>query len=300
MNLKITPIRMQYNENKLIEIFVSCDDFCQIFQDCLAKKSLPIQPNQAMITTLSDSEIMTIIVFYHYSGYKCFQYYYQDLVRNVLVKDFPKIPSYNRFIELIPYQTLRLQMFLKYLSVFSNRTGNYFIDSKKMPVCDNRRIHSNKVFLGFAGRGKSSTGWFYGLKTHLIINELGQIINFALTPANISDNDDRLMDYMLDGLKGQCFGDKGYLTKLFEQYYQQGLILITKVRKNMKNKLIKIKDKINLKKRALIESVNDILMTVFDIDHTRHRSPINAVAHTFGGLIAYCFYDTKPATFIIK
>lgn len=191
-------------------------------------------------------------------------------------------------------------MFLKYLSLFSIRTGNYFIDSKKIPVCDNRRIHSNKVSLGFAGRGKSSTGWFYGLKTHLIINELGQIVNFALTPANISDNDDRLMNYMFDGLKGQCFGDKGYLTKLFEQYYLKGLLLITKVRKNMKNKLMKIKDKINLKKRALIESVNDILMTVFDIDHTRHRSPINAMTHTFGGLIAYCFYETKPATFIIK
>ena len=290
---------MQYNENKLIEIFISCDDFCQLFDGWLAKRSLPSNQNQPL-STLSNSEILTLIIFYHYSGYKCFQYYYQDLVRNVLVKDFPKIPSYNRFIELIPYQTLRLQMFLKYLSLFSIRTGNYFIDSKKMPVCDNRRIHSNKVFLGFAGRGKSSTGWFYGLKTHLIINELGQIINFALTPANISDNDDRLMNYMFDNLKGQCFGDKGYLTKLFEQYYLKGLLLITKVRKNMKNKLMKIKDKINLKKRALIESVNDILMTVFDIDHTRHRNPINAMAHTFGGLIAYCFYDTKPATFIIK
>ncbi|WP_229239262.1 IS982 family transposase [Emticicia agri] len=290
---------MQYNENKLIEIFVRCDDFCQLFDNWLAKRGVPANQNQPL-STLSDSEILTLIIFYHYSGYKCFQYYYQDLVRNVLVKDFPKIPSYNRFIELIPYQTLRLQMFLKYLSLFSIRTGNYFIDSKKMPVCDNRRIHSNKVFVGFAGRGKSSTGWFYGLKTHLIINELGQIINFALTPANISDNDDRLMNYMFDGLKGQCFGDKGYLTKLFEQYYLRGLLLITKVRKNMKNKLMKIKDKINLKKRALIESVNDILMTVFDIDHTRHRNPINAMAHTFGGLIAYCFYETKPATFIIK
>jgi hypothetical protein len=291
---------MQYNEKKLIEIFVSCDDFCKIFDQWLATKSLPSEQNIASKTALSDSEIMTILIFYHYSEYKNFQYYYQSLVMNVLKKSFPKIPSYSRFIELIPYQTLKLQMFLKYQSLLSLRTGNYFIDSKKMPVCDNRRIKSNKVFINFAGRGKSSTGWFYGLKTHLIINELGQIVDCELTPANVSDNDEKLLKKMLKNLKGKCFGDKGYLTKLFEEFYLQGLTLITKVRKNMKNKLIKLDDKINLKKRALIESVNDILMTVFDIDHTRHRSPINAIAHTFSGLIAYCFYDTKPSTFIVK
>lgn len=291
---------MQYNEIKLIEIFASCDDFCKIFDQWLATKSLPADQYISPKTALSDSEIMTILIYYHYSGYKCFQYFYEYLVVPVLVNDFPKIPSYNRFVELIPYQVLKLQMFLKYLTLFSLRTGNYFTDSKKMPVCDNRRIKANKVFLGFAGRGKSSTGWFYGLKTHLVINELGQIVNFMLTPANVSDNNDDLLRKNLKGLKGQCFGDKGYLTKLFEEFYLQGLILITKIRKNMKNKLIKINDKFNLKKRALIESVNDILMTVFDIDHTRHRSPINAMAHTFGGLIAYCFYDTKPCTFIVK
>lgn len=291
---------MQYNEKKLIEIFISCDDFCKIYDQWLATKSLTSEQNIPSKTALSDSEMMTILIFYHYSEYKNFQYYYQSLVMNVLRQSFPKIPSYSRFIELIPYQTLKLQMFLKYQTLLSLRTGNYFIDSKKMPVCDNRRIKSNKVFINFAGRGKSSTGWFYGLKTHLIINELGQIVDCELTPANVSDNDEKLLKKMLKNLKGKCFGDKGYLTKLFEEFYLQGLTLITKVRKNMKNKLIQFDDKINLKKRALIESVNDILMTVFDIDHTRHRSPINAITHTFSGLIAYCFYDTKPSTFIRK
>lgn len=84
----------------------------------------------------------------------------------------------------------------------SKRTGTYFIDSKKLPVCDNRRIHSNKVFEGFAKRGKSSTGWFYGLKVHLIINELGQIMNFMLTPASVADNNENLLKKMLKGLRG--------------------------------------------------------------------------------------------------
>lgn len=167
-------------------------------------------------------------------------------------------------------------------------------------VCDNRRIHSNKVFEGFAKHGKSSTGWFYGLKIHLIINELGQIMNFMVTSANVADNNETLLKKMLLGLKGKCFGDKGYIAKLFVYFYEQGLQLVHKIRGNMKSQLMALNDKINLKKRALIESVNDILMTVFDIEHTRHRSPINAIVHTFGALAAYCFYDNKPTAFIKK
>lgn len=249
---------------------------------------------------LSDSEIMTIVIFYHWSGYKNFQYYYEQMVEKVLIQYFPKVPTYHRFIELIPRQTIKLYVFLKVLTFVSKRTGIYFIDSKKLPVCDNRRIHSNKVFEGFAKRGKSSTGWFYGLKIHLVINELGQIVNFMLTPASVADNNENLLKKMLKGLKGKCFGDKGYISKLFSFFYEQGLQLVHKVRANMKNQIMNLNDKINLKKRALIESVNDILMTVFDIEHTRHRNPINAIAHTFGALIAYCFYDEKPAIFIQK
>ncbi|GGD74194.1 hypothetical protein GCM10011514_42870 [Emticicia aquatilis] len=146
---------------------------------------------------------------------------------------------------------------------------------------------SNKVFKVFAKHGKSSIGWFYGLKTHLIINNLGQIINFGLTHASVSDNNENLLKQMLKGLKVKCFGDKGYISKLFSFFYEQGLELVHKVRANMKNQIMNLNDKINLKKRALIESVNDILMTVFDIEHTRHHNPINAIAHTFGALIVY-------------
>lgn len=291
---------MQYNEKKLIEIFISVNDFCKLFEKWIANRSTPTEYLQTPSTSLHDSEIMTIMIFYHWSGYKCFQYYYEKFVMGNLRKEFPAMPSYTRFIELIPYQTLKLHMFVLYQAQQSKKTGNYFADSKKLPVCDNRRIHSNKVFKDFAGRGKSSTGWYYGLKLHLIINELGEIVYGLVTAANISDNDEKIIKLILKDLKGQCFGDKGYLTKLFEYFYQQGLTLITKIKKNMKNKLMKLKDKINLKKRALIESVNDILMTVFDIDHSRHRSPINAVAHTYSGLAAYCFYDEKPRTFIVK
>lgn len=286
-------------ENKLIEIFISCDDFDKMYEKWSHSHKIGIQ-TLTRKPEISDSEIMTILIFYHWSGLKNFQYYYEYLVQREFKCYFPKLPSYHRFIELIGRQIVKLYMFVKMLTLLSKQTGTYFIDSKKLPVCDNRRIHSNKVFAGFAKRGKSSTGWFYGLKIHLIINELGQIMNFMLTPANVMDNNEQVLKKMLKGLKGKCFGDKGYISKLFAFLYQQGLQLITKIRANMKNQLIPVKDKINLKKRALIESVNDILMTVFDIEHTRHRSPINAIAHTFGALAAYCFYESKPTVFIKK
>lgn len=153
---------------------------------------------------LSDSEIITIMIFYHWSGFKNFQYYYQYLVQKELIIYFPKLPSYHRFVELMSRQTIKLYMFVKVMTLLSKQTGHYFIDRKKLPVCDNRRIHSNKVFSGFAKRGKSSTGWFYGLKTHLIINELGQIMNFMLTPTNVMDNNEQVLKKMLKGLAGEC------------------------------------------------------------------------------------------------
>ena len=188
-------------------------------------------------------------------------------------------------------------MFLKWRTQLSQRTGTYFIDSKKLPVCNNHRINQNKVFAQLASRGKSSTGWFFGFKLHVVINQLGEVVNFLFTPANVADNNHQVLDYQLQGLKGNCYGDRGYLTSLFDQFYQQGLQLITKIRSKMKNKLLRLEDKLNLRKRALIESVNDILMSVFDLEHTRHRSAKNAYAHMLAALTAYCFYDHKPAAF---
>lgn len=291
--------KLKYEE-KLIQMFILLDDFCKAFHAWQQSKQMEHRP---VITSpqsqLAASEILTILIYYHYSGYKCFAYYYQRMVlQGSLQSYFPQALSYSRFIELIPDQLALLYMFLKVCTLSSRRTGNYFADSKKLPVCDNLRIHSHRVFAGIAQRGKSSTGWFYGLKLHLLINEFGEVINFLITPGNVADNNDEALRSLLAACKGKCYADKGYMTKIFEELYLQGIYLITKIRSNMKNKLLLLSDKIKLKKRALIESVNDLLISVFDIDHTRHRSPVNALAHTFSGLIAYCFYEQKPAVFI--
>lgn len=291
------------NENKeklLYQMFMDVDDFCTVYEDHIRSKALASGRDQRKVPRplLALSEIMTILCFYHYSGYKCFQYYYEDLILRDLHGHFPKAVSYHRFVELIPRAAVPLYLFAQWRCLEARRTGIYFADSKKLPVCDNRRIHSNRVFQDVAQRGKTSTGWFYGLKLHLIINNLGEIVHFMFTPANITDNTKSVLDHLLDDLKGKCFADKGYLSKFFEFFYQNGVHLVTKIRKNMKNAMMRISDKLWLRRRAIIESVNDLLMSVFDIDHTRHRSPWNALIHALAGLNAYSYYPQKPTVFI--
>lgn len=289
----------QDTKHKLIELFVSIDDFCLALQAWQAQRQLGLATLPKLSPELSHSEQMTILVFYHYSGYKCFEYYYRQVVQTELASYFPRLISYERFVVTITRVLPGLFVYLQYCCrCQSQLTGTYFIDSKKLPVCDNRRIHAHRVFEGVATRGKSSTGWFFGLKLHLVINQLGQPVSFLLTPANVADNNHQVLHYLLDHLQGHCIGDKGYLSALFEQFYEQGLHLITKIRTKMKNHLLPLSHKLKLRKRALIESVNDLLMSVFDIDHSRHRNPYNAIAHTLSGLIAYCFYPNKPSVFI--
>ncbi len=284
--------------SKVIEIFCEVDDFCKLHDDYLRSKALSeglkLTNNTGPKSQLSSSEVLTIIFFYQLSGMKNFQYYYQRLVQPILVSYFPNLVSYSRFVELVGEHAPLMWMFTQSQTLRSEKTGRYFIDSKRLPVCHNRRIKQNKVFQGIAQRGKSSTGWFYGLKIHLVINDLGQIVHFLLTSGSTADNQEKVLHHLLDDLKGDCYGDKGYISKLFEQFYQNGLKLVTKVRKNMKQLLYNFSDAIFLRKRGMIESVNDILMTVCDIEHTRHRSANNAFTHIFASLAAYNFLNSKP------
>lgn len=285
---------------KLIELFVEVHDFCKVFDQWVEAHSTKDFPRSRFEGIMHVSEILTIIIFYHFSGYKCFQYYYQELVQQELKFYFPRQVGYKRFLQLISKSIPHLYVFIKWKCMFSQRTGIYFIDSKKLPVCHNRRIHNHQVFKDLAARGKTSTGWFYGLKLHLSINNIGQIMNFSFTGGNVSDSNPDVLRHVLFKLKGKCYGDKGYLSKIFAELYSQGLKLVTKIRKNMKNKLMDLEDKYHLFKRAIIESVFDIMMTVFDIDHTRHRSPKNAMAHMLGALAAYSFMDQKPSVLLPK
>jgi hypothetical protein len=174
-------------------------------------------------------------------------------------------------------------------------TGLSFIDSTALAVCKNPRISSHRVFAGIAQRGKTTTGWFFGVKLHLVINDRGELLAFCVTPGNRDDR--QSVPRLVKRLFGKLIADKGYLSQpLFEQLFcDQGLQLITRLRKNMANALMPLMDKYLLRKRAIIESVHDQLKNVSQIEHSRHRSPTNFLVNLVGGLTAYCLQPKKPS-----
>ncbi len=121
------------------------------------------------------------------------------------------------------------------------------------------------IVIAFHGSGfrtfKDFYGWYFGFKLHLIINDRGEILSFALTPENTDDR--KPVPDMAKSLVGKLFAGRGYVSQaLFEQLRATGLELIARRRKNMKNGLINLMDKILLRKRAIIESVNDQLKNI--------------------------------------
>lgn len=288
------------DEMMLYSLFIFVDDVCQelknYFQShCLESGKKPARKPKE--TALSESEMIVILIYYHYSGYKNFEYYYKQFVLTDLKTYFPKAPSYTHFLGLQSRVGIILFILMQILCKKAIKTDIYYIDSKQVPVCDNLRIKSNKVFQDWAGHGKSSTGWFYGFKVHLVINNYGEIVSFALSSANKADNNHEILKHLLGHLEGICVGDKGYLTQLWEKFYENGLKIIHKVKKNMKNKLLILEEKYYLAKRGVIESVNAILDGVFDLTHSRHRKAENAFCHIFSCLIAYQFYPNKPSVY---
>lgn len=276
----------------ILPLFCEIDDFCKVFEQVYQAKALSNGRRRKRATRLAQSEVMTILVLYHASGYKNLKaFYLQEMVpRHSL--DFPGLCSYQRFVQLQSRCVMPLFFYL--LTKQGSCTGISFIDATALKVCHNLRIPSHKVFKGSAARDKSSTGWYYGFKLHLAINECGEILGFYLTAANIDERE--TADWVTQNLTGKLIGDKGYISKdLFEKLMARGLKLITKVRKNMKNRFVEMEDKLLLRKRAIIETVNDQLKNISNIEHTRHRSIWNFLGNVASGLIAYCWKEKKPS-----
>jgi hypothetical protein len=277
-----------------LQIFCEIDDFCLWFVPVWESRMLPPADRKLRRREpqLCLSEIMTILVLFHRSNYRTFKHFYREYVCVVLRDEFPNLVSYTRFIELIPGTLVPLCAYAQ--SRQGEITGIAFIDATPLKVCHNRRIHSHKIFKDLAQRGKTSIGWFYGFKLHLIINEHGDLLAFKFTAGNVDDRKP-VLD-MTTGLYGKLFGDKGYISqKLFEQLYDRGLQLITTLKKKMKNRLMAVLDKILLRKRAIIESVNDQLKNISQIEHSRHRSVANAMVNLLTALIAYTYQEKRPS-----
>ena len=278
----------------LLEMFCDVDEFCVRMDAQQAAKQLGKGKRGAQ-ATLCWSEVMTILIHFHQSHYRDFKAYYIEHVQKELRNEFPKLVSYNRFVELIPAVLPYLVLYL--LSRLGQTRGIAFIDSTPIPVCHNKRIFHHKVFEGMAVRGKSTLGYFFGFKLHLVVNDQGELLSFVLSPGNVDDRVPVLT--LVKKLWGKLFADKGYVKQaLFEQLFEQGIQLITppkKSKKKQETRLIPLLDKLLARKRSIIETINDQLKNISQIVHTRHRSPTNFLANLLCGLLAYTFQDKKPA-----
>ena len=243
---------------------------------------------------MSKAEIMVVIILFHSSGFRCLKHFYKEHVCVHLRHLFPNVVSYNRFVELQKTIAIPLTIFIKKV-LLGKCTGISFVDSTPLRVCRNQRILIHKTFKGIAQRGKCSMGWFFGFKLHLICNEKGELLNFMITPGDIDDRKPLEYKAFVDFIYGKLVGDKGYIGKnLFDKLFVDGIQLITKLKSNMKGSIMKISDRLLLRKRAIIETVNDELKNIAQVEHSRHRSFDNFIVNTLGALAAYCFFPKKP------
>lgn len=277
----------------LEELFCDVDDFCRRFLPDWHRQQLQHgERNRLRGCRLALSELMTILIHFHQSHYRDFKAYYLFQVCQHLADAFPNRLSYNRLVAVIPTVLVPLCVYLQTRK--GQATGMAFIDATSLVVCHNRRIYSHKVFKKIARRGKTSVGWFYGFKLHLVVNDCGGLLAFQVTPGNVDDR--KPVPRLAKGLTGKLIGDRGYISqKLFESLLEQDLQLITKLRKGMQNKLLPLVDKLLLRKRALIETINDQLKNISQIEHTRHRSVVNWMVNLLAGLVAYTHQPKKPS-----
>ncbi len=275
----------------LLELFCAVDDFWLGFEPEWQANQVQAGQQRKRAGQLCPSEVMTILIHFHQSHYRTFKAYYTEHVQIHLRSEFPHLVSYQRFVALIPSMLVPLLAYLQ--TRYGTCTGISFIDATSLSVCDPKRISQHRIFAADARRGKTSMGWFFGFKLHLAVNDQGELLACRLTPGNVDDRTP--VPSMVKTLRGKLFGDRGYISApLTQLLFEQGLQLITKLRKNMKNRLMHLSDKLLLRKRAIIESIIDQLKNISQIEHSRHRSPVNFVVHVIAGLIAYSHQDKKP------
>jgi len=283
--------------DKITEIFFYTDEFCKEYYQVMEGHVLAdeiTKKKRNKPCKLSDSEVITIMIAFHLGGYRNLKHFYINFVQKVLKSEFPKTVSYNRFVELQQKALPPMVIFLKIMRLGSC-SGISFIDSTSIRVCKNNRIFNHKVFEGIATRGKSTMGYFFGFKLHIVVSDTGEILDFVITPGHIDDRTPLKDSNFLKNIFGKLFADKGYIgQKLFEQLFIDGIQLITGLKRNMKNSLMSISDKILLRKRSIIETINDELKNICQVEHSRHRSFSNFLSNLISGLIAYSFLPKKP------
>ena len=281
----------------IITLFCEIDDFFLDYEKWVSTQCLPETPpleTRGRPRRLHPSEVMTILIAFQQSNYRTFKHFYLKHVCVYWRAEFPHLVSYTRFVQLKKEVLTLLRLYLV-STTLGDCSGVSFVDSTRVRVCDNRRISSHRVFADVAECSKTSMGWFYGFKLHLVINHTGDLLDVALTPGNIDDR--KPLRKFAERLHGSLYADRGnHISKdLREELGAQGVNLVYKVRKNMKRLDLSVSDEVLLKKRMLIESVIRELKTQMQLEHTRHRSFENFQVNVVSALIAYQLLETKPS-----
>lgn len=278
----------------IVSLFCEIDDFYLHYMEQMTSEDAESDKpeRRGRPRNLHPSEVMTILVNFHHSGYRSFKHYYQKHVCRYLRWAFPKLVSYNRFVELTSEALVFVSAYLQMR--YGKCNGISFIDSTSIVVCRRQRIQGHRVFAKEGGRGMNSLGWFYGFKLHLIVNTDGEVLAAQLTPGNT--NDRKPVRELTQGLFGKLYADKGYVSEaLSEALKTQGICLVSKVNKNMRPEALSDVDAALLKKRMCIESVIEQLKHQSQLEHTRHRSYQNFRVNVFCALIAYTYQQKKPS-----
>ncbi len=277
---------------RLEEVFCEVDDFCQAFFPqweayLIGNGAAPRGPQPGLCA----SEIITLLLVLHGSRFKYLKSFYNGVMGDVLRRYFPAMPCYERFVTIQKSVFIPLMFFL--FSRMGQKTGIYYIDSTALPVCHNRRIRRHKTFAGLAARGKTSMGWFFGFKLHLVFNDLNEIVALKMTSGNVSDTTP--VPSLTKALIGKLFGDKGYIgKKLAEKLLRRGLALFTRARKNMKSLPLSMADKMLLNARTMAETIIGNIKAFSSLNLPKHRSPINAFLHLLAAVTAYQINPIKP------
>jgi hypothetical protein len=278
----------------ITDLFVFVDDFVEGLEKDLQTHQLPATEAKrcpTRVPSLSSSEIVCILLMFQNSPCRNFKYFYNSFLQ-LYKPEFPQMPCYHRFVALMPRVICHLIILL--YSLLSPGNGVAYVDATSLAVCHPKRISRNKVFKGLAKLGKTTKGWFFGFKLHVIIDTKGNLMRVRLTPGNTDDRS--VIEQMTQNLTGILFGDKGYISKeLFLTLYKRGLKLITGIKKTMKNMLLPLHEKIMLCKRSLVETVFDYLKNKLMLEHSRHRSPLNMIIHVISTLIVYQLKPSKPS-----
>jgi Transposase DDE domain len=277
-----------------VELFYHADEFCKVYEEEIARRELPNNRSNRRKGLMTISEIITARVMYHSSGYKTVKdFFTRDRAR--LMNYFPGLVSYSRFVELCVEAIVPFAAFSKACCLLAEEYISY-IDSTKLEVCHIRRASGHKTFKGIATKGRTSVGWFFGFKLHLVTNAFGNIIDFDITSGNIADNNASLIRKLTKKLKGKLFGDRGYLLnkELYAELVSRGLSLFTKIRSNMKPQIMPLEDRLLLQRRGISETIIGILKDSLGLEHARHRSPVAFCVNVLSTIIAYFFRPNKP------